>query len=139
MTRDMTLPTHAGGIVYRLKQDLEFLIVQSSTDRDHWVLPKGHIIPGETPEMAAVREIREEAGVEAEVLSTLGRSTYRHAGETVRILYFLMKYNASTKAQEDREVLWCSYERAATTLSFDDARRLLQKALSAISERGDAS
>src|SRR5579859_7885346 len=39
-------------------------------------LPKGIIDPGETPEQTAVREVREETGLTAEVLTKLGDSKY---------------------------------------------------------------
>ena len=121
--------THAGGIVRKIDgKDRKYLIVRSSTDPSHWVLPKGHIKPGESPEMAALREIREEAGVEAEILSTLGESKFTKELEEVYILYFTLRYIASCEALEEREVKWCSYEEADVTLSFDNARKLLRKA-----------
>ena len=58
--------SHAGGIVFRVIGDVpEFLIVTSRSNPEHWVLPKGHIEPGESPRSAAVREVLEETGVEA--------------------------------------------------------------------------
>ena len=57
--------THAGGIVYRRRGTImEMLVVRARLEPHHWVLPKGHIEPGETPDACARREIREEAGVE---------------------------------------------------------------------------
>jgi len=121
--------SHAGGIVVRLEtKHSEFLLVQSSTDPSHWVFPKGHIEPGESSEMAALREIREEAGVEAEILSTLGESKFIKASEQVYVLYFLMRYLAPIDSFEEREIKWCSYDEALATLSFDDARALLKRA-----------
>ena len=47
--------SHAGGVVVRATDgELQFLLVEAK-DRDIWVLPKGHIEPGETPEAAAMR------------------------------------------------------------------------------------
>lgn len=106
----------------------KYLLVRSSTDPTHWIFPKGHIKPGESPEMAALREVREEAGVKADILSTLGESEFNRDVENVRVLYFAMRYKASGQADEDREVKWCSYKEAAATLSFDDARQVLEKA-----------
>src|SRR3990172_8585572 len=71
----MKIETSAGGVVYRTRwledrKEIEFLIVQHS-GHHRWVLPKGWIEKGETKEKTAVREVREEAGVEAEVENTL--------------------------------------------------------------------
>jgi 8-oxo-dGTP pyrophosphatase MutT (NUDIX family) len=102
--------------------------VRSNTDPSRWIFPKGHIKPGESPEMAALREVREETGIKAEIISTLGGSNFTKERETVRVLYFVMRYQESGYAHEDREVKWCSYEEADATLSFDDAREILKKA-----------
>src|SRR5262249_41445497 len=55
--------THAGGVVFRKRNGaVEYLLVQASKDRTQWVLPKGHIEPGEEPRETAVREVKEETG-----------------------------------------------------------------------------
>ncbi|MCR4401927.1 MAG: NUDIX domain-containing protein [Firmicutes bacterium] len=46
-----------------------------------WVLPKGRVEPGETPEVAALREVEEETGVRAEILGSAGTSEYTYASE----------------------------------------------------------
>jgi 8-oxo-dGTP pyrophosphatase MutT (NUDIX family) len=122
--------THGGGVVVRFDGEYpKYLLVRSSTNRTHWVFPKGHIKPGESPETAALREVREEAGVKAEIVSRLGDSEFTKEVEKVRVLYFVMRYKARCQeAAEDREIKWCLYEEAAAKLSFDDARRLLAKA-----------
>ncbi len=121
--------THAGGIVMGSEGEVrQYLLVQSSTDPSHWVFPKGHIEPGESPETAALREVREEAGVEAEILSVLGESKFTREAENVHVLYFAMGYIGPVQAKEKREVKWCSYEEADATVSFDDEQKLLSKA-----------
>ena len=121
--------THAGGIVVKLEDKyLKYLLVRSSTDPSHWIFPKGHIKPGESPETAALREVCEEAGIKAEIISTLGESEFTKELEKVRVVYFAMRYRASGYSHEDREVKWCSYEEAAVTLSFEDAREVLKTA-----------
>jgi 8-oxo-dGTP pyrophosphatase MutT (NUDIX family) len=123
------LYTHAGGIVVRLEDKYpKYLLVRSSTDPSIWIFPKGHIKPGESPEMAALREVREEAGIKAEIISSLCESNFTKEVEKVRVAYFVMRYRASGYAHEDREVKWCSYEEAAATLLFEDARKVLKKA-----------
>ena len=65
-------PTHAGGVVAReAGGERRYLLVRASRDPG-WVLPKGHIERGETPEQAAVREVAEEAGISIEITGLAG-------------------------------------------------------------------
>lgn len=109
--------THAGGIVYRQKNGKTlFLIVTSSTNNNKWVLPKGRIEKGETAEVAAIREVREEAGVLAKPVKQVGVVEYTKKGSPVTVAYFLMELEKESKAGAERrkkdwvekEVLWDS-------------------------------
>jgi 8-oxo-dGTP pyrophosphatase MutT (NUDIX family) len=51
-------------------------LVLRRADRDEWVFPKGHLEEGERPEDAAIREVREETGLEIEILGSLGTTRY---------------------------------------------------------------
>ena len=75
-------PTHAGGVVVRDDGPVRrFLLVTARRQPGQWVFPKGHIEEGETSEAAAVREVVEESGVVATVVSPLGASQYKTARE----------------------------------------------------------
>jgi 8-oxo-dGTP pyrophosphatase MutT (NUDIX family) len=106
----------------------EYLLVEARRSRGEWVLPKGHIEPGETPEEAAVREVQEEAGVRAAVIARAGESEYALDGQPVRTIFFLMRYQGEAGSQEDRAHVWRRYEDALRLLRFDDARRVLMQA-----------
>ncbi len=106
----------------------EYLLVEARRSRGEWVLPKGHIEPGETPEAAAVREVQEEAGVRAEVIARAGESEYAVDGATVRVIFFLMRYQGDASRQEDRAVAWRRYDEALRLLRFEDTRRVLTQA-----------
>lgn len=57
-------PAHAGGVVYKMEAGhVKYLLIRPKDQADQWVLPKGHIVPGEGHAEAALREVREEAGV----------------------------------------------------------------------------
>lgn len=131
---DITSYTHAGGIVSRLDgNNPDYLIVRSSTDKTHWVFPKGHIEPDESSETTALREVREEAGVKAEIISSIGESEFIKGGESVKVIYFLMRYKNLTDSDEDRETKWCTYQIASEVLSFEDTKRLLKIAHESVS------
>jgi 8-oxo-dGTP pyrophosphatase MutT (NUDIX family) len=121
--------SHAGGVVARtVGGEREYLLVEARRRRGEWVLPKGHIEPGEIPEAAAVREVQEEAGVCAEVVARAGESEYVVDGQTVRVIFFLMRYQGETGHREPRARTWHRYKDALRLLPFDDARRLLMQA-----------
>lgn len=105
----------------------QLLLVRSSDGR-HWVLPKGHIDPGETPRQAALREVREEAGVVGAITSELGVDRYERGAESVRALYFLMDFEEEVGADEDRVILWVPAEDAAEHVVFAGSRALLLEA-----------
>ncbi|MBI2593756.1 NUDIX domain-containing protein, partial [Candidatus Daviesbacteria bacterium] len=67
----------AGGIVLK---DGKVLLIKNAAMRDpkkaYWGFPKGHIQEGEKSEEAAVREIKEETGIETEIVKKLGDSRY---------------------------------------------------------------
>jgi 8-oxo-dGTP pyrophosphatase MutT (NUDIX family) len=121
--------THAGGVVFRtVDGERKYLLVESSKNPGEWVLPKGHIESKETPDAAAVREVEEEAGVRAAVVARAGDSEYAVAGQPVRVVFFLMRYQGETSRQEDRALAWRRYDEALRLLRFDDARRVLMQA-----------
>ena len=106
----------------------EYLLVEARRSRGVWVLPKGHIEPSETAEVAAVREVQEEAGVRGAVVAQVGESEYTVDGERVRTIFFLMRYEGEASRREDRRCAWCRYEDALRMLCFDDTRRILTRA-----------
>jgi 8-oxo-dGTP pyrophosphatase MutT (NUDIX family) len=125
----MTTCSHAGGVVARIVNgEREYLLVEASRVRGLWVLPKGHIEPGETPEAAAVREVEEEAGVRATIVAEAGESEYVAGGRGVRTIFYLMTYDSEAGSGEDRSRAWRRYQDALELLPFDNLRRVLTQA-----------
>lgn len=99
-------PTHAGGLVLRKvgEDPEEYLRVTAKrkakpwefpkypNEQTQWVLPKGHIEPGEEPERTAVREVLEEAGIWARVRDELTEIEFGEEGERVRVRFFVMEF-----------------------------------------------
>lgn len=127
-------PTHGGGLVFRRgARGVEYLLVRPRGPSDaRWVLPKGHLEEGESTARAAVREVREEAGVWGRVVADLGEVAFTAGGETVRASFHLMEAveDAGPEAAE-RERRWLPTRTALAADVHPETREVL--------ERGDAA
>jgi len=124
----------AGGVVVNAAG--EVLLIR---DRNgYWVFPKGHIDPGETPEEAARREVREETGIEAEILAPLGVTRYQNdRGETREIRWFLMRGEGEVRLEPGLTGGgFLDPELAREKLDFPEDLRLLEAALAHPALRG---
>jgi 8-oxo-dGTP pyrophosphatase MutT (NUDIX family) len=106
----------------------EFLVVRAKKNPGHWIFPKGHIEPGESAEDAALRELREEGGVDGSISRLLGVSTFESGREQVTVSYYLVRFARHVPSAEQRELRWASFAEARRLLTFDDARQLLEAA-----------
>src|SRR3954447_10209561 len=89
----------AGGVVVR-GDDVVVIVPtrRAASGNKVLALPKGHVDPGETPAQAAQREVREEAGVETDLVRELGevRYWYQRSGRKIPklVTFFLFDYRA---------------------------------------------
>jgi 8-oxo-dGTP pyrophosphatase MutT (NUDIX family) len=128
--------THAGGVVHRQRGGAtEFLLVTARRNPGDWVIPKGHIEPGETPENAAVREVKEETGVVAKIEASLGDVELVIKGEQLSIRHYLMKFIAQDRSIEDRRTEWLEGPAALRRLTFESSRRVLEAAIARLGGR----
>ena len=130
----------AGGAAFRkTNSSYETAIISINPSR-RWQLPKGLIDAGETPETAALREVREEAGIETELLSKIETIEYwyfgEQRGERVRfhksVHFFLLAYRAGAVENHDAEVVearWVSAVEAIEMLAFKSEKAIIEKAL----------
>lgn len=128
----------AGGVVYRRSDEsVEIVLAARRTRRGDlaWGLPKGLVEPVESPAETAVREVREETGVEAEVEASLGDISYFYVWEGVRIRkavhFFLMRATGGDTSQHDHEmedVRWFPLSVALRRAKYKGERDVLHRA-----------
>ncbi len=136
--------TSAGGVVLRGGKDgLEVLLCGRNSD-NVWALPKGTPEPGETLEQTALREVREETGVEVEQSGTVGEIRYwfSRPQEGVRYLktvrHYLMHPIGGDPRLHDHEfdeVRWFPVEEALRLLTYQNEARILRQAIDLAVER----
>src|SRR5262245_6429072 len=125
----MSHPTHAGGVVFRRDPDAVRYLLVTARQSESWVLPKGHIEDGESPGDTAVREVREESGIEARVVRELGRLEFDGRCGWIRADFFLMEFlREGDPSTEGRSRAWLTHEEIRRVLTFNDARTLIAKA-----------
>lgn len=130
----------AGGAAFRQTDEGYEIALISVEPGRRWQLPKGIIDAGETPEVAALREVREEAGIETELLEKIETIEYWYYGtkngERVRfhklVHFYLLKYISGDVSDHDHEVVearWVSAETAIRMLTFKNEKAAVEKAL----------
>jgi 8-oxo-dGTP pyrophosphatase MutT (NUDIX family) len=131
----------AGGVV--MNDDHEVIVIvptrRAADGSKVLALPKGHPDGEESSLQAALREVREEAGVDAEVVETLGevRYWYQRGGRRIAkvVEFFLLRYVSGDVADHDHEVeqaRWIPATEALETLTYAGERDMVRRALSQV-------
>jgi 8-oxo-dGTP pyrophosphatase MutT (NUDIX family) len=128
----------AGGVVVRRMRGRPFVAVVRVSG-DVLALPKGHPEPGESSAEAARREVREETGLETELVEKLDdiRYWYARGGERVMkiVSFFLFRYRSGSVQDHDHEVeaaLWIPLEEAPGRLAYKGEKEMATTALSRV-------
>jgi 8-oxo-dGTP pyrophosphatase MutT (NUDIX family) len=133
----------AGGVVVRKTRGRTMLaaITPRGKPEGFWALPKGNIDAGESPAETAVREVREETGIEARLLEKLGDVRYvytRRGGLRVFkvVSFFLLRAGRGRIGEIDEsmrievaEARWLPLEDAPRLLAYGGEREMAAKAL----------
>ncbi|MGH2447022.1 MAG: NUDIX hydrolase [Chloroflexota bacterium] len=134
----------AGGVVVRCNDgQAEFLAIMPA-HRERWQLPKGTIDPGETPPVTAVREVREEGGVQADIVDDLGPIDFYYQMDGGRyhktVNFYLMRYQSGNPADHDHEIQQARWFALAdeSMLAFPTERFLINRARQALAKERPA-
>jgi 8-oxo-dGTP pyrophosphatase MutT (NUDIX family) len=128
----------AGGIVLKKENDKTLILLIKHED-GFLVFPKGHINYGETEEEAALREVKEEAGlINLKIVRKLGivvRPAKENSGEVVqkRITLFLMQCNNYQHHKAEEDYGWFTHDQAINNLGFKQEKQFLKSVWNHIS------
>ena len=128
--------TSAGGVVFRIHEGRAlFLLIRDSYK--NWGFPKGHLEAGEAAEAAALREVREETGLDGlELRGTVATIDwyFRFRGRLIHKVchFFLMETGDEATSPQRAEGItacrWAPFEEAMAAISYANARDVLQRA-----------
>ena len=122
-----------GGIIfYKTRQNVKILLVKNNNGR-YWSFPKGHIEDGETEQETAIREIREETGLDVTLVEGFREiSEYCPFGKIrKRVVFFLARaFTDNVKIQEEEidSYIWVDLQQARKLCSYDNDLRIIDKA-----------
>ncbi len=128
----MVTEVSAGGV---LLDDGDIFLLHKPNGE--WVMPKGHLESGETPEQAAVREVLEETGLTARIVAKVGETRYQFRAQPggqvkrKRVHWFLMKIDNRKLDVEPtfEEGVFLPVEDALKTLTFENDKDIARKAV----------
>lgn len=130
----------AGGVVFRRSAgDRIDIVLVRVGPKDRWQLPKGLVEEGEAPETTAIREVREEAGVDAALIQAIEAIEYwyvgSHGSERVRfhkrVHFYLLEYRGGDVRDHDHEVSearWIPVADSERMLSFASEKKVATRA-----------
>lgn len=131
----------AGGVVFKEdKNEAFWLVTRSAASSLYpnrvWRFPKGRIDEGEAMEEAALREAREEGGVEAAIIKKIDTIKYFFTtpdkGKILKfVTFYLMEWKKDLPDgfdEETSEITWLPYDEAYKKLSFGGEKGVLKKA-----------
>jgi len=132
MTEEGKFIIAAGGVVSRrTPRGREYLLVYRRR-YDDWSLPKGKAKEGESPEQAALREVREETGYPVRLGGYLGEIRYQAKGMPKVVHWWTMEpvgpRGAVSDPQEIGSLMWLAAPDALALLAYPQEREILAKA-----------
>ncbi len=138
MKPKVKIEVSAGGVVYRVLNGIEVVLCRHDTlkGKEVWSLPKGWVERGERVEEAAVREVREETGLDARIVNKIDKISYwffnpkEHVRVKKTVYFYLMEPISGDTSRHDlevKEVRWFPIEEAISLCAYPGERSVLKK------------
>ncbi len=127
----------AGGIALHLN-NIPYVALLYRSKQDDWSFPKGHIENDETPDTAALREVKEETGLDVEIIGELAPFEYLHAtGKPILTYMYLMAFRGEGKFKEEHEgdrLEWIPLTEVEDKIRYDNLKKYFMKIKPSIEE-----
>jgi 8-oxo-dGTP pyrophosphatase MutT (NUDIX family) len=127
--------TSAGGVVHRSAEGVTEILLVHRRRPVLWALPKGTPNAGETLAETALREVREETGVQVEIEDPLGEIIYFFVRDRIRfrktVHFFLMRPVGGSIDEHDHEfdeVRWTAIDEALRLMNYATEREVVERA-----------
>jgi 8-oxo-dGTP diphosphatase len=135
----------AGGVAFRKRGEKIYVALICVGDKARWQLPKGIVERNEPVEQAARREVREETGLETEMIAPIEAIEYWYfsgsGAARVRfhkfVHFFLLRYKSGKTSDHDAEVdeaRWVEIGKAEEMLAFSSEKKIVARARQMIEE-----
>ncbi len=129
----------SGGVVYRQTQDTIEIVIIAVGEKHRWQLPKGLVNKGENPDQTALREVREETGIDSILLDLIDKIEYWYYGQSgskrIRfhkvVHFYLLEFQSGNTEDHDQEVeeaRWVEIDEAQELLAFKSEKEIVRKA-----------
>jgi 8-oxo-dGTP pyrophosphatase MutT (NUDIX family) len=134
----------AGGLAVRRMRGRPYIAAVRVKGGSVLALPKGHIEPGESGAEAAVREVREETGIDTRLVEKLDDIRYWYTRDGARVLkvvsFFLLRYRSGSVRDYQRAEVdgaeWLALDEAPERLAYRGERQMAEAALSKLADKG---
>ena len=134
----------AGGLAVRRMRGRPYIAAVRVKNGTVLALPKGHIEAGESGAEAAIREVREETGIDSRMVEKLGDIRYWYTRDGSRVLkvvsFFLLAYRSGSVRNYQRAEVdgaeWVPLDEAPRLLEYRGERQMAELALSKAAHKG---
>ena len=134
----------AGGLVVRRMRGRPYVAAVRVKEGTVLALPKGHIEPGESGAETAIREVREETGINSTMVEKLDDIRYWYTRGDARVLkvvsFYLLAYRSGSVRDYQREEVdgaeWVPLEEAPHRLAYAGEKKMARSALSKLADKG---
>jgi 8-oxo-dGTP pyrophosphatase MutT (NUDIX family) len=134
----------AGGLVVRRMRGRFYIAAVRVKEGKVLALPKGHIEPGESGAETAVREVREETGIDSRVIEKLDDIRYWYTRDGARVFKvvssFLLGYRSGSVRDYQRAEVdgaeWIPLDEAPRRLAYRGEKEMARAALSKLADKG---